>query len=389
LPAPSPVGKNRRVAKPDASRLEWQVWLLPGAGAVAVVIYGAARSSWSILATALMAGAAAFLVGALAGFLFGIPRTLTGVPSPPDGAGNGLDYQPNTNLEQISDWLTKILVGVGLVQIGQLRKGFRDLVRFVAPGLGDDAAARGFGSALLIYYLVGGFLAGYLVTRLKLAGAFAYADRAALGKFVERVARKTVDEQAARDADALSLVTRQLEAGGIDQKELAAAIKAASRPAKVQTFVQAQQARQADWERNKANLERVIPLLRALGEADEHREFHRHFGELGFALKDQPSPDWAAAEEALTSAIEIRDAKQARGHRIYEFNRGVSRIHLDPNFSTGQPSAPDLRDLILADLKTAAKGGHSNRVLRQDPDVLSWLERNGLTIDDVSEAPPN
>ncbi len=29
---------------------------------------------------------------------------------------NKVNYRSNTNLEQISDWLTKILVGVGLTQ---------------------------------------------------------------------------------------------------------------------------------------------------------------------------------------------------------------------------------------------------------------------------------
>ena len=35
-------------------------------------------------------------------------------------------YRPNTNLEQISDWLTKLLVGACLVQLSAIRTGLID-----------------------------------------------------------------------------------------------------------------------------------------------------------------------------------------------------------------------------------------------------------------------
>src|SRR5690242_16782606 len=53
-----------------------------------------AGASWALGAGAF------FAVGMSAGFIFGIPR--------------GSHKYVNSNLEQISDWLTKILVGVGL-----------------------------------------------------------------------------------------------------------------------------------------------------------------------------------------------------------------------------------------------------------------------------------
>jgi hypothetical protein len=67
-------------------------------------------------------------IGSLIGFLFGIPRTLQlEVPITPktqdagksDGKDDSFRQNVNTNLEQISDWLTKILVGVGLTQLDQ------------------------------------------------------------------------------------------------------------------------------------------------------------------------------------------------------------------------------------------------------------------------------
>ncbi|NCC33972.1 MAG: hypothetical protein EOM24_18450, partial [Chloroflexia bacterium] len=76
-------------------------------------------------ATAILWSFASLLAGLLFGFLFGIPRVLQGnqpsePPTPAPPAENAPEseqktqtlyrLQVNTNLEQISDWLTKIIV---------------------------------------------------------------------------------------------------------------------------------------------------------------------------------------------------------------------------------------------------------------------------------------
>ena len=71
---------------------------------------------WGAFATALFIGSSSFLIGGLVGFLFGIPRAVQGSTAPTGAA----QYQANTNLEQVSDWLTKIIVGVSLVEIGRI-----------------------------------------------------------------------------------------------------------------------------------------------------------------------------------------------------------------------------------------------------------------------------
>ena len=50
----------------------------------------------------------------------------------------------------------------------------------------------------------------------------------------------------------------------------------------------------------------TIPIFTALVKDDIHGVFHRNHGQLGFALKDQQPPDWAAAEVDLTAAIDSR-----------------------------------------------------------------------------------
>ena len=95
--------------------LPWLALLscFPALGLIAVLVYGLAVGGAAVIAVGFMLAGGAFTIGALLGFLFGVPRALT-------GATQEAGLRSNTNLEQISDWLTKILVGVGLVEIGRL-----------------------------------------------------------------------------------------------------------------------------------------------------------------------------------------------------------------------------------------------------------------------------
>ena len=90
-----------------------------GQGAIGVFAITAASSipGGEIFVTLAMIAAAAQLVGTLVGFLFGIPRTLqstsdestsSSAPLPYHQGGSHRKYLVNTNLEQVSDWLTKI-----------------------------------------------------------------------------------------------------------------------------------------------------------------------------------------------------------------------------------------------------------------------------------------
>ncbi|NUO76349.1 MAG: hypothetical protein HOQ32_10075 [Lysobacter sp.] len=114
----------------------------------------------------------AALAGTLLGFLFGIPRALTEPPptvlTDParEGAAPRADpgFSHNTNLEQISDWLTKIVVGVSLVQAREIADAFNHLSIQAAAdwGLKNGASTAGF---LLATAALLGFLASYIWTR--------------------------------------------------------------------------------------------------------------------------------------------------------------------------------------------------------------------------------
>jgi hypothetical protein len=167
---------------------------------VGIIFVGAAPR---LAAQAMAAGAfkalalwalAFFAAGFLGGFLFGIPKALQdgippqgGTPASAPAARRGL--QVNTNLEQISDWLTKIIVGVGLVELKTIPGHLSSLARWVAEsisdGAGPSAASVSFAGSVTVFFSVVGFLAGYLITRLFLTGAF---DRADPREYIENVA---------------------------------------------------------------------------------------------------------------------------------------------------------------------------------------------------------
>ncbi|MFD0529440.1 hypothetical protein ACFQ1I_25210 [Kitasatospora arboriphila] len=161
-----------------------------GAGLVGLVLYAlASEHGVRALGGGLVVAATFAVGGGLLGFLFGIPKLLTsGAAAHPDdqSATSTASYAPNTNLEQVSDWLTKILLGAGLTQIGTLPRRSRELGEALAPAVGGGPGAAGFAAALSVYFTVLGFLAGWLLTRLLLARALSAADRQTLADSVNQ-----------------------------------------------------------------------------------------------------------------------------------------------------------------------------------------------------------
>lgn len=358
-----------------------------GVGLLTATTYAIAVVDGSAIgaaALALLVSGACLASGGFLGFLFGIPRTRS-LDAPEAGETDAeLEanrYSPNTNLEQISDWLTKILVGVGLTQFGTLPTKVDALAAYVAPAF---AGSKAMALAVLVFFSVGGFLVGFLWTRLYLKRAMQAADE------VYRELRKTKKRLAAvRDAKALddelrNLVERQLVPGGpeVARHELEKAIAAASPEARAHAFDRAARVRTETWRQpaTKVLMERTIPIFRALIAADENEVYHRYYGQLGFALKDSRVPLWEEAERALSKAIAIRDFGADRGSPawiFYEFVRAHCRIQLDPDFARNAPSTPEKREEILADLRVGLGLGE---LVRQDELVRRWAALNDIEI---------
>ena len=161
-------------------------------GLVLPAVYAAQAESIvqfvSVTSVGLIVAAASLTLGGLLGFIFGIPRFLQeGRGTEPDqGTPEGprnnrhAPYAGNTSLEQISDWLTKILIGVGLTQLANIPGALAGLGDSVAVGLGGFPGASIFVPGLVVFSILDGFFLGYLWTRLYLPSLFAESDVRAL-----------------------------------------------------------------------------------------------------------------------------------------------------------------------------------------------------------------
>lgn len=135
---------------------------------------------------------ACLAVGGTVGFLFGIPRSGGQISKQSAGPSTQNDARfnsaastqnkeisrPNTNLEEVSDWLTKILVGLSLVHLKRIEEKVMSISRNAAASLNSIPTASDISAAtaLVVGLTMLGFLCGYLYTRLFLQGAFSRSD---------------------------------------------------------------------------------------------------------------------------------------------------------------------------------------------------------------------
>ena len=140
----------------------------------ALAIYCANLPANKLIAfgAALMVALASYLAGGLFGFLFGIPRAQAAGIKQNSGTQRGR-LTPNTNLEDVSDWLTKIIVGATLVQIGSLARRFGDLATFVSSIFGGASEQnKVMAGGIILFFAVFGFFANYVIARSLLTFMF-------------------------------------------------------------------------------------------------------------------------------------------------------------------------------------------------------------------------
>lgn len=130
------------------------------------------------LGTAFVWALAYFVLGGLAGFIFGVPKIVANTNPNANinepAARNIL--QENTNLTQISDWLTKVIIGAGLVELKQIPPFIVQVARKMARGLDAGPFKQEhldylsvLSGGIIIYFITWGFVSGYLVMRLVIA----------------------------------------------------------------------------------------------------------------------------------------------------------------------------------------------------------------------------
>jgi len=344
-------------------------------GAIVVALYGI-KANYRQTAFALTLAVCAMVIGIFLGFLFGVPRTVQTEQQPSKGADaqtpdSGVSYRANTNLEQISDWLTKILVGVGLTQLNRIPEKLGAFGDFLAAGMNGGKAERSFGILTFLFFSTCGFLVGFLWTRLYLQKEFKQADLGVLAREIQQI-----KSQPDKDARALSLALRQLsptsDAPVPSEEELKQAIREASAPTRLIIFEHARNARKYSGPNQLQQVEKTIPVFKALTAADDAKQFHRNYGQLGYALKEKTPPDYQAAIEMFSQAMAIRDNLHVAGYHLYELNRADCLMKMNP-----QPTEQQ-KQRIIADLKAVQK--EDPDLLGREPAINAWLSQNKVQL---------
>lgn len=377
----------------------------------------------------IMVAFASSVAGGLVGFLFGIPRSNTKAGVPQSDLVSQKN-SPNTNLEDVSDWLTKVIVGVGLTQAHEILKYAKDTVKFVAQGLSlntSPESAQVLAGSAMLYFAVLSFLYIWMSTRLYLNAAMSSWDKVA--EAVQNVVRKEVrgqlpelsnqistqistqvseevDKKITEDRKIENMVIAYLEPGS-DLTPLAAkaeaailnAIETAPDSTKGRIFYRARtirygiyKAKQVEEEvvrklsneskasaaepfqtilndLDRCKLERVVHVLDSLVSSDKENKYHRNHGQLGYAYK--LLGNWSKAIDEFSKAIEIRTAvdPQSSSYFLYEFNRAESRVLA----SKGAPS-DEQRFLILEDLGIAKQAPHlREKIVKEYPQFAKEL----------------
>ena len=308
----------------------------------------------------LVAGAS-FISGVLLGYLFGL--------QPTDNSKKSAD-QPSvpraqTNLVEIADWLTKIILGAGLVQLTRLPKPIWEFATSMSVGVAvnsaslDETPNPAIALAIMGFFSTCGLLYGYLWTR--------YED--------------AVTSYGAGDASAAALVTLWLNGHPPPDEQtrlkMIDAVKNASSTARMRIYLQAEKYRKSSTE--EVN-ERSAPVFQALVEADSEGVFHRNRAQCALALMgrkkdlDKLSDDWSDAFALLNDAIRIRDLSDEPGWHEYEFARAVCQITLDPNFKKDLPSDAQTIQSIQADLDKANDVPDATKNLIDKDQVVSKWE---------------
>lgn len=140
------------------------------AGISGIVFYAfhAPQYFFKTISLFLLLGAASYVSGFFLGFLFGIPKR---------NAESETDYNLSNNLVDISDWLTKIIIGLGLIEIKTIPGHLESIGIYIMNATGrSDQSVKVFSIFAVVYFSIFGIYYGYNYMRLFLSGLYKGAD---------------------------------------------------------------------------------------------------------------------------------------------------------------------------------------------------------------------
>ncbi|HZL25300.1 MAG TPA: hypothetical protein VFC39_02085 [Acidobacteriaceae bacterium] len=357
-------------ASKDKSDLRDEHNMLPklqgaaGFGFVLVILYSLQfYGTWQIAriaAVGIVIGGAALLLGFLLGFVFCYPRAakrLTESSSDPNSV------EDNSNLADISDWLTKIIVGVGLVELSKIPHAIWLLAGALTPGLrptGSDAyfeSSRTFCLGLLLFLSTVGFLIGYIWTRLSMQPAIERLRREARATKFDLAASDKRENAADQMRAALEKARDQSSASDTGS----AAPKAVAKPGLAAPDPKASL---------EAGLQDIESSL-ALNPHNGRSWFEKARILKRLALPDATAPNQALLNEALRCVTEA--VRLLPGHAAPLYNMACYMALLGKSPSEILPFL-EAAIKIESTLKIEAETDSDLKSLRDDPQFKTLME---------------
>lgn len=115
----------------------------------------------------LIIALASFISGFFLGNLFGIPKRINSQES---------DYNLSNNLIDISDWFTKIIIGLGLIEIKRIPGMLEGIGSYVQENTAGENSVKVVAICSVIYFGIFGLYFGYNYMRLLLSSQYKEAD---------------------------------------------------------------------------------------------------------------------------------------------------------------------------------------------------------------------
>jgi tetratricopeptide (TPR) repeat protein len=172
------------------------IGMIPGFIAVIGFALNLHKDCWKLLFLSMVLALASFICGFFLGFLFGIPKR---------SANNESDYIISSNLGDISDWLTKIIIGLGLVEIRKIPEFLQSIGSYIQVETNSEKSVQIFTICILLYFSIFGLYFGYNYIRLFLSSIYKGAD--------EGLNRKKLEEKAEilKRQDFLNKISERLD----------------------------------------------------------------------------------------------------------------------------------------------------------------------------------
>ncbi|MEW2920362.1 hypothetical protein AB1A65_02765 [Muricauda sp. ANG21] len=122
-----------------------------------VVLYAFQTGDFAkVVSLGILIAASAFSIGGVLGFIFGLPVI--------KNDNKDVAYEKNNSLKEIADWITKITIGITLVELKSIIGYFQDIVLDTSTYLGVGESGIIFSSTLLIEFFFIGFTSIYIFT---------------------------------------------------------------------------------------------------------------------------------------------------------------------------------------------------------------------------------